>query len=111
MQIMGLGGGPSMVMRYLVAVALIAAEMATATALLVVAPAPAGAQRFEDFFPFFQQRGRRGWFDPPEREERPVDYSKAPVPKKADAVPQTPIMVFGDNGGLARIRSRAGLRR
>ena len=33
----------------------------------------------------------------PEREERPVDYSKAPVPKKADAVPQTPIMVFGDS--------------
>ena len=84
-------------MRLLAAVVLIAAEMATATALLVVAPAPAGAQRFEDFFPFFQQRGRRGWFDPPEREERPVDYSKAPLPKKADAVPQTPIMVVGDS--------------
>jgi hypothetical protein len=26
-----------------------------------------------------------------------VDYSKAPVPKKADVVPQTPIMVFGDS--------------
>ena len=79
-----------MIMRLLGALVLIIAEMATATALLVVVPAPAGAQRFEDFFPFFQQRGRRGWFAPPEREERPVDYSKAPAPKKADAVPQTP---------------------
>jgi hypothetical protein len=86
-----------MTMRLLAAVVLFGAEIATATALLVVAPGPAGAQRFEDFFPFFQQRGRRGWFDPPEREERPVDYSKAPVPKKADAAPQTPIMVFGDS--------------
>jgi hypothetical protein len=43
MQIMGLGGGRSMVIRCLAAVVLIAAEMATATALLVVAPAPAGA--------------------------------------------------------------------
>ena len=86
-----------MIMRLLGALVLIIAEMATATALLVVVPAPAGAQRFEDFFPFFQQRGRRGWFAPPEREERPVDYSKAPAPKKADAVPQTPIMVFGDS--------------
>jgi uncharacterized protein len=86
-----------MIMRLLAGVVLIAAEMATVTAMLVVTPAPANAQRFEDFFPFFQQRGRRGWFDPPEREERPVDYSKAPPPKKADVVPQTPIMVFGDS--------------
>jgi uncharacterized protein len=86
-----------MIMRLLGVVVLFAAEMATTMALLVVAPAPASAQRFEDFFPFFQQRGRRGWFDPPEREERPVDYSKAPAPKKADVVPQTPIMVFGDS--------------
>jgi uncharacterized protein len=86
-----------MIMRLLAGVVLIAAEMATVTAMLVVAPAPANAQRFEDFFPFFQQRGLRGWFDPPERDERPVDYSKAPPPKKADVVPQTPIMVFGDS--------------
>jgi uncharacterized protein len=88
-----------MIMRLLAAIVLIAAEMATVTAALVLAPAPAGAQ-FEDFFRFFQQRGRRGWCDPPEREERPVDYSKAPLPKKADVVPQTPqtpIMVFGDS--------------
>jgi uncharacterized protein len=82
--------------RLLAAVVLIAAEMAAVTALLVVAPAPASAQRFEDFFPFFQQRGRRSWFDPPER-EAPPDFSKAPPPKKIDAVPQSPIMVFGDS--------------
>jgi hypothetical protein len=39
-----------MIMRLLATVVLIAAEMATATASLVVAPAPAGAQRFEDLF-------------------------------------------------------------
>ena len=85
--------------KLLAAVILIAAEMAAVTALLVVAPAPAGAQLFDDRFPFFGRNGRRGWFDPPEREERaaPPDYSKAPVPKKTDAVPQTSIMVFGDS--------------
>jgi uncharacterized protein len=87
----------SIAMRLLAAGVLIAAEIAAATALLVVAPEPAGAQRFEDFFPFFQQKGRRSWFAPPERDAPPLDYSKAPAPKKADAVPQTPIMVFGDS--------------
>jgi hypothetical protein len=93
----------SIAMRLLAAGVLIAAEIAAATALLVVAPEPAGAQRFEDFFPFFQQKGRRSWFAPPERDAPPLDYSKAPAPKKADAVPQTPIMVFGDSmaDGLA----------
>ena len=86
----------SMIMRLLVAVVLIAAEMAAVTALLVVAPTPAGAQLFEDLFPFFRNN-RRGWFAPPEREERAPDYSKAPAPKKTDAVPQMPIMVFGDS--------------
>jgi uncharacterized protein len=88
------------IMRLLAAVVLISAEMAAVSTLLVVAPAPAGAQRFgfEDLFPFFgRNHNRRGWFDPPEREERAVDYSKAPAPKKTDAVPQTPIMVFGDS--------------
>ena len=85
--------------KLLAAVILIAAEMAAVTALLVVAPAPAGAQLFDDRFPFFGRNSRRGWFDPPEREERaaPPDYSKAPAPKKTDAVPQTSIMVFGDS--------------
>jgi hypothetical protein len=69
-----------MIMRLLGALVLIIAEMATATALLVVVPAPAGAQRFEDFFPFFQQRGRRGWFAPPEREERPETSASGAMP-------------------------------
>src|SRR5271154_4010767 len=87
------------VMRLLAALILIAAEMAAVTALLVVAPAPAGAQLFDDRFPFFGRNSRRGWFDPPEREDRspPPDFSKAPTPKKTDTVPQTPIMVFGDS--------------
>ena len=86
-------------MRLLAAAVLIAAEMAAVTALLVVAPAPAGAQLFDDRFPFFGRNSRRGWFDPPEREDRspPPDFSKAPAAKKTDAVPQTPIMVFGDS--------------
>ena len=53
------------VMRLLAAVVLIAAEMAAVTALLVVASAPAGAQLFDDRFPFFGRNSRRGWFDPP----------------------------------------------
>src|ERR1700722_8680439 len=86
-------------MRLVAAVILIAAEMAAVTALLVVAPAPAGAQLFDDRFPFFGRNSRRGWFDPPEREDRspPPDFSKAPAPKKTDTAPQTPIMVFGDS--------------
>ena len=87
-----------MIMQLLVAVVLIAAEMAAVTALLVVAPTPAGAQLFEDLFPFFRNNRRgSGWFAPSEREERAPDYSKAPAPKKTDAVPQMPIMVFGDS--------------
>ncbi len=89
------------VMRLIAAVILVAAEMAAVTALLVVAPAPAGAQLFfDDRFPFFgRNSSRRGWFDPPEREAPPPDYSKAPPPAKktTDAVPQTPIMVFGNS--------------
>jgi hypothetical protein len=76
---------------------LIAAEIAAVAALLLVAPAPARAQRFDDFFPFFQQRGRRSWFATPEREAAAPDFSKAPVPKKTDAVPQSLIMVLGDS--------------
>ena len=82
------------VMRLLAAGVLIAAEIAAVAALLVVTPAPAGAQLFENMFPFLRNQ-RRGWS--PEREERAPDYSKAPASKKSDAVPQTPIMVFGDS--------------
>jgi len=83
-----------MILRLLAAVVLFAAEMATATALLVVAPAPADAQRFEDFFPFFQQRTTR-MVRSARAGGAPCGLVKAPVPKKADAIPQTPIMVFG----------------
>jgi hypothetical protein len=86
-----------MIMRLLVAVVLIAAEVAAGTTLLMVAPTPAGAQLFEDLFPFFRNNRRGGWFAPSEREERAPDYSKAPAPKKTDAVPQMPIVVFGDS--------------
>ena len=84
----------SIVMRLLAAGVLIAAEIAAVAALLVVTPAPAGAQLFENLFPFLRNQ-RRGWS--PEREERAPDYSKAPASKKSDAVSQTPIMVFGDS--------------
>ena len=83
--------------RLLAAGILIAAEIAAVAALLLVVPAPARAQRFEDFFPFFQQRGRRSWFATPEREAPAPDFSKAPAPKKTDAIPQSLIMVFGDS--------------
>jgi uncharacterized protein len=84
-------------MRLLAAAVLFAAEIAVATALLAVAPAPASAQRFEDFFPFFGRNNNsyRRQYEPSEREA--VDFSKAPPPKKTDTVPQTPIMVFGDS--------------
>ena len=83
--------------RLLAAGILIAAEIAAVAALLLVVPAPARAQRFEDFFPFFQQRGRRSWLATPEREAPAPDFSKAPAPKKTDAIPQSLIMVFGDS--------------
>jgi hypothetical protein len=86
-----------MIIRLLVAVILMAAEVAAGTTLLMVAATPAGAQLFEDLFPFFRNNRRGGWFAPSEREERAPDYSKAPAPKKTDAVPQMPIMVFGDS--------------
>jgi hypothetical protein len=76
----------------LTATALFAAEAALAMTLLVLAPAPSGAQFFEDRFPFQnrRQRGSFDWFEPapqpqqrqrqPERPAPPVDYSKAPAP-------------------------------
>jgi len=100
-------------LRLLTATALFAAEAALAMTLLVLAPAPSGAQFFEDRFPF-QNRRPRGpfdWFEPapqpqqqqhqPERPPPPVDYSKAPAPKKVDPKAEsamtTPILVLGDS--------------
>ena len=55
--------------------------------------APASAQFFfEDRYPFQQRRFLD--FVP---DEKPVDYSRAPAPKKTDAQPTTKIVVFGDS--------------
>jgi hypothetical protein len=61
----------------------------TAAAVLAV---PASAQFFDDRYPFQQRRFLD--FQP---DERPVDYSRAPAPKKTDAQPTTKILVFGDS--------------
>jgi hypothetical protein len=103
-------------LRILTATALLAAEAALAMSLLALAPAPSGAQFFfDDRFPFQnrRQRGPFDWFEPapqpqpqqqqhqPERSPPPVDYSKAPTPKKADPKAEsavtTPILVLGDS--------------
>lgn len=63
-----------------------------AAALLI---APASAQFFEDRYPFQQRRFLD--FVP---DEKPVDYSRAPAPKKSDKTdvqPTTKILVFGDS--------------
>jgi hypothetical protein len=87
--------------------------------LLALAPEPSGAQFFfGDRFPpqsHRQQRGLFDWFEPtppqpqpqrqperqPERAPPPVDYSKAPAPKKTDPKAEgavtTPILVLGDS--------------
>ena len=99
--------------RFLIAIALLVAEAAVAMTLLTLAPAPTGAQFFfEDRFPF-QNRRQRGpfeWYEPaPQQQQQqqqperaPVDYSKAPAPKKldpkaAESAVTTPILVFGDS--------------
>jgi hypothetical protein len=80
----------------LVVLTLLAAAGVAAAAMLV---APATAQWFDDRFPGQRQRG---WFAPwgqpvaPAEPQRPVDYSRAPAPKKSDVVPQTHVVVMGD---------------
>lgn len=61
-------------------------------AAVVALIAPASAQFFEDRYPFQQRRFLD--FVP---DEKPVDYSRAPAPKKTDAQPTTRIVVFGDS--------------
>jgi hypothetical protein len=101
----------------------VAIALFAAISLLTAMPVPAGAQFFDNGFPF-QSRPQRepfGWFEPApveratrsrrraaprlegiERLERaapPADSSKAPAPKKADSEAEaasTPIMVLGD---------------
>ena len=62
--------------------------MAVAAVLIV----PASAQFFDDRYPFQQRRFLD--FVP---DEKPVDYSRAPSPKKSDTQPTTKIVVFGDS--------------
>ena len=94
-------------LRLLIATAVLAAETVLAVTLLVVAPAPSGAQFWDDRSS--QNRRQRGLFDwfeqqpvqpQPERAPPPVDYSRAPAPKKADPKAEsavtTPILVLGD---------------
>jgi uncharacterized protein len=87
------------------------AELAIAVTGLAVIASPAAAQFFDDRFPFQnrrqpQQRGMFDWFGSPSPFEEqkpappPVDFSRAPAPKKldpkAEAAIDTPIMVLGD---------------
>src|SRR5262252_3440509 len=96
-------------LRFLIALGLLAAEAVLAVMLLVTAPAPSGAQFFFDFQnQNRRQRGPFDWFEPVapqqqqfERPPPPVDYSKAPAPKKTDPKAEgavtTPILVLGDS--------------
>src|SRR5215467_478993 len=96
-------------LRLLIATALLAAEAVLATTILVLTPAPSGAQ----FFFGFENRRQRGpfdWFAPAtpspsprqqvERSPPAVDYSRAPAPNRADpkveSTVTTPILVLGD---------------
>ncbi len=97
-------------LRFVIATVLLTtAEAALAMTLSAVMPTPSGAQFFfDDRSP--QNRRPHGLFDwfeqqpvqsQPERAPPPpVDYSKAPPPKKADAkaesIVTTPILVLGD---------------
>ena len=87
--------------RRIVVVALVAA-VELAAALIAAAVTPASAQWFDDRFPFQQrQQQQRNWFNPfaqpvPEKPAPPVDYSRAPAPKKHDTPPQTTVVVMGD---------------
>src|SRR5258708_24067967 len=97
-------------LRLLIAPAVLAAEAVLAVTMVVVAPPPSGAQFFWDDRSSSQNRRQRGFFDwfeqqqavppQPERAAPPVDYSRAPAPKKADPKAEsavtTPILVLGD---------------
>jgi hypothetical protein len=62
-------------------------------AAFAVLLAPASAQFFNDRYPFQQRR----FLDFIPDEKPPVDYSRAPAPKKTDTQPTTKIVVFGDS--------------
>src|ERR1700704_3938665 len=97
-------------LRLAMAMGLFATEALSAALLLAITQVPASAQFFDDGFPFQyrRQRGPWDWSEPApverptpphERAAPPVDYSKAPAPKKAEAkagTAVTPILVLGD---------------
>jgi hypothetical protein len=72
---------------FIFAALLFATELVVAITPIALAPAPAGAQFFDDRFPFQNQRqlGPFDWFESTPRSERAAlpDYSRAPA---ADAV-------------------------
>ncbi|WP_052027149.1 SGNH/GDSL hydrolase family protein, partial [Rhodovulum sp. PH10] len=97
---------------------LVAAEAMLLAVTLLVTAAPASAQLFDERFPFRnpfanpyerqqrypQRQQQQNWnpFQPQQAEPQrpappPVDYSKAPAPKKPDTPPTTTVMVFGDS--------------
>jgi len=69
-----------------------AAKAAAALVVLAALAVPASAQFFDDRYPFQQRRFLD--FVP---DEKPVDYSRAPAPKKTEVQPTTKILVFGDS--------------
>jgi hypothetical protein len=85
------------------------AEVAAASIALLALLMPASAQ-IDDRFPFLEDRRRRyqqnqpyqqpqwgGPFGFEQPRQQPVDSSRAPPPRRADATPATKIMVFGDS--------------
>jgi hypothetical protein len=95
-------------LRLLIATTILFAEAVLAVTMVVVAPPPSEAQFFwDDRSQNRRQRGFFEWFEQqqaappqPERAPPPVDYSRAPAPKKADPKAEsavtTPILVLGD---------------
>ena len=84
-------------------------EVAAAALALLALLTPASAQ-IDDRFPFLEDRRRRNQQNQPYQQpqwggpfgfeqprQQPVDSSRAPPPRRADATPTTKIMVFGNS--------------
>lgn len=95
--------------RIVVLAGVVVAELVAAFVLTVALSGPAPAQLFDDRFPFLGdparrlrqwQNQRRDFFNPFGQPERPpappVDYSRAPPPKKQEGTPLTSVVVMGD---------------
>ena len=85
------------------------AEVAAAAIALLALLTPASAQ-IDDRFPFLEDRRRRNQQNQPYQQpqwggpfgfeqprQQPVNSSRAPPPRRADATPTTKIMVFGNS--------------